>query len=133
MLIAVVTVIIVFFAILREKQKYQHHLNQLELDTFRPPVLPPAPFNVDEEPDEWEIEADNLNLLEVLGEGFFGIVLKAEVYHYGPPATSDNVRPLGTLCGSEAKGKMDKTVVACKMLKGECVIWLAMTSYIVDM
>ena len=108
---------------MQEKRKYQDHLNQLELDTFHPPVLPPVVFNSNEEPDEWEIEADNLNLLEILGEGFFGIVLKAEVYHHGPPVTPGSVRPLGTLNGIGAKGKMEKTIVACKMLKGEYMVW----------
>jgi hypothetical protein len=117
-----VIVVISLIAIKLEKLKHGHHLSQLKLEAFQPPVLPPV-LGQAEEPDEWEIDPGNLNLLQVLGEGFLGIVLKGEVYHYGPPITATEVRPLGTIPQGEMKGragtvKMEKSVVACKMLKG---------------
>lgn len=128
-LLITLIVIIAFIAIRREKRKYQYRLSQqLELDSFHPPVLPPIDFDPEEEPDEWEICSENLTLLDTVGEGFFGIVLKGQVCHSGPPITTNNVQPLGTLCHGKGRKRLfghDKmetmTVVACKMLKGESV------------
>ena len=52
---------------------------------------------------EWEIDRENLNLLEVIGEGAFGKVLKAEAFGLN-------------------RQNMGKTIVAVKTLKGECHI-----------
>ena len=49
---------------------------------------------------EWEIDRENLNLLEVIGEGAFGKVLKAEAFGLN-------------------KQNMGKNVVAVKTLKGK--------------
>lgn len=47
----------------------------------------------------WEINRENLNLLQVIGEGAFGKVLKAEAFGVG-------------------KQNFGKTIVAVKTLKG---------------
>ena len=52
---------------------------------------------------EWEIDRENLNLLEVIGEGAFGKVLKADAFNLN-------------------RQNMGKTIVAVKTLKGECHI-----------
>jgi hypothetical protein len=52
---------------------------------------------------EWEIDRENLNLLEVIGEGAFGKVLKAEAFGLN-------------------RQNMGKTIVAVKTLKGDCLI-----------
>ena len=49
---------------------------------------------------EWEIDRENLNLLEVIGEGAFGKVLKAEAFDLN-------------------RQNMGKSIVAVKTLKGE--------------
>ncbi|XP_065826077.1 uncharacterized protein [Oscarella lobularis] len=125
--LVVVIVIVVIVSVLcvgREKKQYEERIHQLELATYHPPHLAPC-FNPSEPPDEWEIDPENLNLLEVLGEGFFGIVLKGEVMHNAPANESPSTpRRLGSLSGihstaMRSKGSVAtvKTVVACKMLK----------------
>lgn len=52
---------------------------------------------------EWEINRENLNLLDVIGEGAFGKVLKADAFGLN-------------------KGNMSKTVVAVKTLKGNYLL-----------
>ncbi|XP_065842985.1 uncharacterized protein [Oscarella lobularis] len=63
--------------------------------------------------DEWEISRGDLHVLEKIGEGFFGIVHKAYLYHHA--LKQQKMR-------SELKrdfGNDDyKSAVACKMLKG---------------
>lgn len=52
--------------------------------------------------DEWEIHRENIKLLEVIGEGAFGKVLKAEAFDI-------------------TRLKTNKSIVAVKTLKGSCV------------
>ena len=119
---ALAVVISGIFIARRQRHKYRH-LCRLELDSFHPPHLPAIGFD-GTKPDQWEVEPCNLNIMDVLGEGFFGVVVKGEVYHNGPPATATTLRPLGILSQGQRKkkvrhAKMEMTVVACKMLKGE--------------
>ena len=64
-----------------------------------------------EPPDEWEVNAGDMTLLEKLGNGFFGVVHRAYLYH----SPSSRSRRRG-----KAKNSLgdQKSVVACKMLKG---------------
>ena len=72
-------------------------------------------------PDEWEIDRSNLMLLEKIGEGFFGVVLKAHVFHKKPSESQRwMVRRIRT--GSNIDGDETKSVVACKMLKGNVTL-----------
>ncbi|XP_065844501.1 uncharacterized protein [Oscarella lobularis] len=63
-----------------------------------------------EPPDEWEVNAGDMTLLEKLGNGFFGVVHRAYLYH----SPSSRSRRRG-----KAKNSLgdQKSVVACKMLK----------------
>ena len=51
---------------------------------------------------EWEIDRENLNLLEVIGEGAFGKVLKAEAFGLN-------------------RQNAEKIIVAVKTLKGKSI------------
>jgi hypothetical protein len=116
-------IIVISGIFIARRQKHKYHVCQLELSSYHPPRLPAIGLD-GSKPDEWEVEPCNLNMMDVLGEGFFGVVVKGEIYHNGPPITATNVRPLGTLSQGQRKKKvsharMEKTIVACKMLKGE--------------
>ena len=71
-----------------------------------------------EPPDEWEVNAGDMTLLEKLGNGFFGVVHRAYLYH----SPSSSPRRHG-----KAKNSLgdQKSVVACKMLKGIPTLLLA--------
>ena len=62
--------------------------------------------------DEWEVNSGDMTLLEKLGDGFFGVVYKAYLYHSPSRRTSMLARKERNSFGDE------KSVVACKMLKG---------------
>jgi hypothetical protein len=114
-------IIVISGIFIARRQKHKYHVCQLELSSYHPPRLPAIGLD-GSKPDEWEVEPCNLNMMDVLGEGFFGVVVKGEIYHNGPPITATNVRPLGTLSQGQRKKKvsharMEKTIVACKMLK----------------
>ena len=63
--------------------------------------------------DEWEINPGNVMLLEKIGEGFFGIVRKAYLYR-----TVAKPQTVQSEVGCDSSSDENKTVVACKMLKG---------------
>ena len=92
----VVLVAIVFIVYARRKA--------FRLNTFGSDFAEPS--------DEWEINSGNMSLLEKLGDGFFGVVYKAYLYH----------SPSGRLSRLDRKERNslgdEKSVVACKMLKG---------------
>ena len=73
--------------------------------------------------DEWEISRGDLHVLEKIGEGFFGIVHKAYLYHHA--LKQQKMR-------SELKrdfGNDDyKSAVACKMLKGLNILFFQLSS-----
>ncbi|XP_065844331.1 uncharacterized protein [Oscarella lobularis] len=91
----VVLVAIVFIVYARRKA--------FRLNTFGSDFAEPS--------DEWEINSGNMSLLEKLGDGFFGVVYKAYLYH----------SPSGRLSRLDRKERNslgdEKSVVACKMLK----------------
>ena len=63
--------------------------------------------------DNWEIDPRDLTLLEKIGEGFFGDVLKAEIHiHF-----SQQLK-LGNINRQDADDKDNNSFVACKKLKG---------------
>ncbi|XP_065831446.1 platelet-derived growth factor receptor alpha-like isoform X2 [Oscarella lobularis] len=63
--------------------------------------------------DEWEINHDDMYLLEKIGEGFFGVVHKAQLLHR-PTSLCKTVRHPN----SGRDGTEKNSFVACKMLKG---------------
>ena len=68
--------------------------------------------------DDWEVSRGDLTLLERIGEGFFGVVVKAVLYH-------NPSNRLNTQCGPVRRQSGDneyKSIVACKMLKGATVL-----------
>ena len=62
--------------------------------------------------DEWEVNFGDMTLLEKLGEGFFGVVYRAYLYHNQSRRFSLQARKDRNFLGD------DKSIVACKMLKG---------------
>ncbi|XP_065844505.1 uncharacterized protein [Oscarella lobularis] len=68
-------------------------------------------YNLDKRPDKWEINCGDMILLEKLGDGFFGVVHRAYLYH----------RPSGSVSNLALKESLsfgNRSEVACKMLKG---------------
>ena len=63
--------------------------------------------------DDWDVNLGDLTLLERIGEGFFGVVVKAVLYRN--PSNRLNMQ-----CGVRRQSGDNeyKSVVACKMLKG---------------
>ena len=63
--------------------------------------------------DDWEVNLGDLTLLERIGEGFFGVVVKAVLYRN--PSNRLNMQ-----CGVRRQSGDNeyKSAVACKMLKG---------------
>ncbi|XP_065840054.1 uncharacterized protein [Oscarella lobularis] len=59
--------------------------------------------------DNWEISRGDIFLLEKIGQGAFGVVVKAHLYHKSSSRLS--IRDLE---------EENKSTVACKMLKGSC-------------
>ena len=90
-----------------------------------------------EPPDGWEVDPTRINIVELLGEGFFGVVVKAEVVSraFSSPTTppqdisfaieQHRSRSVSTSCSLLSSTSTSypfggrKTVVAIKMLKGE--------------
>ncbi|XP_065844704.1 tyrosine-protein kinase receptor torso-like [Oscarella lobularis] len=67
--------------------------------------------DLDKPADEWEVNSGDMTLLEKLGDGFFGVVHRAYLYH----------RPSGSLsrlARKESNSFDNRSEVACKMLKG---------------
>ena len=67
--------------------------------------------DLDKRADEWEVNSGDMTLLERLGDGFFGVVHRAYLYH----------RPSGSLSKLARKESdlfNNRSEVACKMLKG---------------
>lgn len=92
-----------------------------------------------EPPDGWEVDPTRINIVELLGEGFFGVVVKAEVLSravsspttrpqdiaytvegHRPRSVSTARALLSSTSFSSAFGGR-KTLVAIKMLKGRIV------------
>ena len=120
--VAAIVVIVAVACVRRQKQGYRTRVHQLELATYRPPHLAPG-VDLTEPPDEWELNPENLTLLEVLGEGYFGVVLKGEIVR-GVEPTPSTPRRLNSARGlrhtsvhSRGSTSKVKTIVACKMLK----------------
>ena len=61
--------------------------------------------------DNWEISRGDIFLLEKIGQGAFGVVVKAHLYHKSSSRLS--IRDLE---------EENKSTVACKMLKGKIVV-----------
>ncbi|XP_065838937.1 uncharacterized protein [Oscarella lobularis] len=86
-----------------KKRRHKRLLRaNLFLNSYRPPAIAPRHFT-HKVCDSWEISPQNLVLLEKLGEGFFGVVLKAEM-----------TKQVSTVRRSKS---FRRKVVACKMLK----------------
>ena len=66
--------------------------------------------------DKWEVNSGDMTLLEKLGDGFFGVVYKAYLYH----SLSERISMLARKESNSLS--YEKSVVACKMLKGELYI-----------
>ena len=100
--------------------------NRIQLPNYRPPMIALSTFSPTLEPlDEWEIERKDLRLLDVMGEGFFGVVLRGEMNHGSetPLTTQEQLnmstrRDPSTRRQSSSLGQT-RTLVACKMLKGK--------------
>ncbi|XP_065840047.1 uncharacterized protein [Oscarella lobularis] len=79
--------------------------------------------------DDWEINRGDIFLLEQIGQGAFGVVLKAHLYHLSSPRSStpssrrssrrSKQSSIRSQLGSDPDGE-EKSIVACKMLKGPC-------------
>ena len=115
-------VLVILIAIYRARRHSAKDLHRhLESMAFSAPELELPAFDFADAPDAWEIKPDEMTLLDVIGEGFFGVVLKAEISRMRPLSTSrrkmslDDHRLLSRRRSSERK---IKTIVACKMLKG---------------
>ena len=80
-------------------------LLQLTLSSSPAPKSPPDPCR---RPDEWEINHDDVMLLEKIGEGLFGVVHKAQLFHR-PSSQWKRMRHRNS----------NKSFVACKMHKGK--------------
>ncbi|XP_065844363.1 uncharacterized protein [Oscarella lobularis] len=61
--------------------------------------------------DKWEVNSGDMTLLEKLGDGFFGVVYKAYLYH----SLSERISMLARKESNSLS--YEKSVVACKMLK----------------
>ncbi|XP_065841366.1 fibroblast growth factor receptor-like [Oscarella lobularis] len=122
-----VVVLIVVFAVVyvrREKRRYSTSAGKrMQLPNYRPPMALPLFDPTPEPPDEWEIRPEDLRLLDVMGEGFFGVVLRAEVSHRAetPLMTqkrlSMNLRRDPSMRRRSSTSRKIRTLVACKMLK----------------
>ena len=130
LLFVLLIVIVAAAYVHREKRRYTQRSRVFELSKYKPPVLTPPVFNPVNPPDEWELDPDDVTLLEVIGEGFFGVVLKAQVFHKPSPRwmvrsrMNSSVRSNSSRRRSSRSSSVDgkqtiKSVVACKMLKGE--------------
>ena len=74
--------------------------------------------------DNWEIDPRDLTLLEKIGGGFFGDVLKAEIrIHF-----SQHLK-LGNIIRQDADDKDNKLFVACKKLKGANILLGCLLSF----
>ncbi|XP_065840044.1 uncharacterized protein [Oscarella lobularis] len=72
--------------------------------------------------DNWEINRGDVFLLETIGQGAFGVVLKAHLYHQSSPRSPTRTSMRSSIRSrfrSDPDGKK-KSIVACKMLKGPC-------------
>lgn len=63
--------------------------------------------------DNWEINRGNLLLLEQIGQGFYGLVFKAKLYH----TLSQPTNKKGRIKDNKTNDKMI-SIAACKVLKG---------------
>ncbi|XP_065841406.1 uncharacterized protein [Oscarella lobularis] len=122
-----VVVLIVVFAVVYvrlEKRRYSTAAEKrMQLPDYRPPMALPLFDPTSEPPDEWEIRPEDLRLLDVMGKGFFGVVLRAEVSHRAeaPLMTqkrlSMKLRRDPSMRRRSSTSRKIRTLVACKMLK----------------
>ena len=111
-------VVVAVFCVCRERRRAEKIRRQVVQ-----PALPVSPPTVSDSVkpvkplDEWEIDRGDLMLLERIGEGFFGVVLKAQVFHR-QPLESQRWMVRRSRTGSDVSGDETKSIVACKMLKG---------------
>ena len=72
-----------------------------------------------EPPDRWEVNRGDMTLLEKLGDGFFGVVHKAYLFHCPNRGLLSRLSILSSQSRNESgSSASEKSVVACKMLKG---------------
>ena len=65
--------------------------------------------------DEWEINRGDVMLLDKIGEGFFGVVRQGYLYH------AESKETFRSELKCDDNDDENKTLVACKMLKGTVV------------
>ena len=71
--------------------------------------------------DEWEVNSGDMTLLEKLGDGFFGVVHRAYLYHRSAGNSS-------RLAQKDRNSFSNRSEVACKMLKGASRLCFLSTS-----
>eukprot|EP00118_Oscarella_pearsei_P014338 m.122317 g.122317 ORF g.122317 m.122317 type:complete len:395 (+) comp37779_c0_seq7:725-1909(+) len=112
-LLIIITVLFLWMRRRRNTRAKEQETMHLELPTYRPPILQPHYYNKSKPPDSWEVVPSALSFMNVIGQGFFGVVVKGKL--------SEVVL---SSCGEEEADSLKKSLrhkpprtVACKLLK----------------
>ena len=112
-----VLLIVVVAVVCVRRERRRAAKSRRRLQALNPPSSDSVEPAIKPLDDEWEIDRGDLMLLEKIGEGFFGVVLKAKVFHR-QPLESQRWMVRRSRTGTNIGGNETKSIVACKMLKG---------------